>query len=321
MIKLTENPNEKIAAFIVKSMTGEAVISTSRMVTGDQNFVFAVKTSDSEYVIRLTDNDHKQKFLNAVYWQKKLIPLGIPLAKFIQTDLDGHYSPYPALLMNRLLGNDLVNVYPELNEADKKNLASEIIKIQTLASTLPEGPGFGIVDSYEHAHEFKTWYDFLMQRLQFFENEVKNNKVFSPENVSQVISIAKNMKEDLKSIPATPFLWDASERNVIVHNGKITGLVDVDELCFGDPLFVIALTSVALELEKQDTVYTDYWEKLLNLDKKAKMRLAFYRLFYATAFMRKHSIQTANSKKVIFDIEVLNNIFQQALKRVKEKQF
>jgi aminoglycoside phosphotransferase (APT) family kinase protein len=64
------------------------------------------------------------------------------------------------------------------------------------------------------------------------------------------------MVDYLKAIPATPFLWDASERNVLVHNGKITGIVDVDELCFGDPSFVIALTSTALELEEQDTVYT-----------------------------------------------------------------
>lgn len=314
MTKLTEKPSKIIASSVVESMTGEEVISISRMLTGDQNFVFAVKTADSEYVIRMTDECHKQKFHAAIYWQKMLIPLGVPLAEFIQTDLEGKYSSFPALLMKRLLGNDLVNVYPDLSDSDKRNLAREIIRIQALATTLPEGPGFGITDSYEHAHEFKTWYDFLMQRLRFFEERVKNNNVFDPKKVSKVIAVAKNMSGDLKNIPATPFLWDASERNVLVYNGKITGIVDVDELCFGDPLFVIALTSTALELEKQNTVYTDYWEELLNLDQNARKRLAFYRLFYAVAFMRKHSIQTANSKKVLFDVAILNNIYKQALK-------
>jgi hypothetical protein len=113
-------------------------------------------------------------------------------------------------------------------------------------------------------------------------------------------------------------LWDASERNVLIYNGKITGIVDVDELCLGDPFFVIALTSTSLELGKQDTVYTDYWAKLLNLDQKAKKRLAFYKLFYAVAFMRKHSIKTENSKRVMFDIELLNNIFQRSLKKMND---
>src|SRR3989304_8566393 len=100
--------------------------------------------------------------------------------------------------MKRLLGNDLVNVYPDLTNTDKKNLAKEIIKIQALVTTLPEGPGYGITDSYEHAYEFKTWYEFLMQRLQFFEEQVKNNNVFDPEKISNVISIAKNIASDLK---------------------------------------------------------------------------------------------------------------------------
>lgn len=311
-------PDEHAASSVVAAMTGEKVISASRMLTGDQNFVFAVKTTDSEYVIRMTDVSHKEKFIAAIYWQKKLLPLGVPIAEFIITDMDGTYSPFPALLMKRLLGDDLVNVYPNLTDADKKNLAAEIIKIQAVSNTLPEGPGFGITDSYEHAHEFKTWYEFLMQRLRFYKDHITKNKAFDPEKITKVISIAENMADELRAVRATPFLWDASERNVLIHNGKITGIVDVDELCFGDPLFVIALTSAALELEGLDTVYTDYWAELLHLDQKAQQRLAFYRLFYAAAFMRKHSVQTANSKKVMFDTERLENIYQQALMRVTE---
>lgn len=309
-------PNEEIASSVVAAMTGEQVLSVSRMPTGDQNFVFAVKTTDTEYVIRMTDVDHKQKFVAAVCWQQMLLPLGVPLAEFIKTDLDGTYSLFPALLMKRLLGDDLVNVYPNLTDSDKRDLASAIIEIQDLTKTMPEGPGFGITDSYEHAHEFKTWYEFLMQRLNLFKDHVTKNKVFDPEKITKVITVAESMKEELSSIPASPFLWDASERNVLVHNGKITGIVDVDELCFGDPLFVIALTSAALELEGLDTVYTDYWEEMLHLDMKAQQRLAFYRLFYAAAFMRKHSIQTANNKKVMFNTERLENIYQQAMMRV-----
>lgn len=312
------SPDEQVASSVVASMTGEKVISASRMPTGDQNFVFAVNTTDSEYVIRMTDVNHKQKFIAAVYWQQMLLPLGVPLAEFIKIDLDGKYSQFPSLLMRRLLGDDLVNVYPNLTDADKRDLASEIIQIQDLTKTMPEGPGFGITDSYEHAHEFKTWYDFLMQRLLYFKDVVTENKAFDPDKITKVISIAETMKEELSSIPSTPFLWDASERNVLIHDGKITGIVDVDELCFGDPLFVIALTSASLELEGLDTVYTDYWAELLHLDAKAQQRLAFYRLFYAAAFMRKHSVQTANSKKVMFDTEKLDNIYHQSLVRIKK---
>jgi hypothetical protein len=309
-------PDEQAASSVVTSMTSEIVVSAARMPTGDQNFVFAVKTHNAEYVIRMTDDAHKQKFIAAIYWQDKLLPMGVPLAEFIKTDLDGLYSPFPALLMKRLSGDDLVNVYLNLSDVEKWNLANEIIKIQSLATTMPEGPGYGITDSYEHAHEFQTWYDFLMQRLHSYKDAIAKNKVFDADKITTVISMAESMEEDLKSVRPTPFLWDASERNVLVHHGKITGIVDVDELCFGDPLFVIALTSASLELEGLDTIYTDYWAALLHLDQKAKQRLAFYKLFYSVAFMRKHSVQTANSKTVMFDTELLNNIYERAVTRL-----
>ena len=309
-------PTEQVAAFVVTSMTGEQALSSSRMTTGDQFFVYAVKTTNSEYVIRMTDASRKNKFLSAIYWQQKFISLGVPLAKFIKSDLDGEYSPFPSLLMMRLQGDDLINVYLSLTDADKRNLANEIVNIQAIAMTLPEGHGYGITDSYEHPPEDKSWYEFLINRLQFYLAQITQTAIFDPALVEKVISIANDMEENFKSVRPTPFLWDASERNVIIHQGKITGIVDVDEICFGDPLLVVGLTSTCIELEGYDTLYTDYWAEALHLDQQAQRRLDFYRLFYAVAFMRKHSTQTSNSKKLMFDTEILNNIYQRSLKRV-----
>lgn len=41
-------PNEQISSSVVHAMTGESVLSATRMATGDQNFVYAVKTSAAE---------------------------------------------------------------------------------------------------------------------------------------------------------------------------------------------------------------------------------------------------------------------------------
>ena len=79
------SPNKDIAAAVVTAMTNEKVLSSSRMTTGNQYFVFDIKTTHSDYVIRMTDNQHKNNFISAIYWQERLIPLGIPLAKFINS--------------------------------------------------------------------------------------------------------------------------------------------------------------------------------------------------------------------------------------------
>jgi fructosamine-3-kinase len=310
------SPNKDIASAVVTSMTNEKVLSSIRMKTGEQYYVFDIKTTESEYVIRMTDLNHKNNFISAIYWQEKLIPLGVPLAKFMRSDLDGKYSQYPALLMPRLQGTDLCNIYSNFTDLDKKNLAKEIAEIQSLTNQLPDGAGCGISASYEQKPENNSWYDFLVNRLFLFRDIIKQNGVFSEHDVNKVISIAKCMEDDLHSIRARPFLWDASERNVIVHNGKITGIVDVDDICFGDPLFVIALTHVALEMEGHDTLYADYWAEELHLDKNAQHRLEFYRLFYAVVFMRKHSMRTTNSQKIYFNVPKLQDIFNKSLQRI-----
>ncbi|WP_298626356.1 phosphotransferase [uncultured Legionella sp.] len=108
-------------------------------------------------------------------------------------------------------------------------------------------------------------------------------------------------------------MWDASERNVIIHQGTISGIVDVDDICFGDPLLVIALTAIALETEGHDTLYTDYWAAGLQLDAEAQQRLDFYRLFYIIVFMRKQDMKTSNAKKVAFDSRRLQDMFNKLI--------
>ena len=253
-----------------------------------------------------------------MYWQEKLIPLGVPLAKFINSDLDGTHSQFPSLLMMRLPGNDLCNVYSSLSTFDKKNLANEMVKIQAATNSLPDGLSYGIAPSYEQLTEDKTWFDFLVNRLQLLKDIIKKTAIFDENDATKVISIAKNLEEEFRIIRARPFLWDASERNVIIANGKITGIVDVDDVCFGDPLLVIALTRVALQNEGHDTLYTDYWTEALHLDQRAQIRLEFYILFYAIVFMRKHSMTSNNCQKIIFDVPRLNNLFQQSMLRIKK---
>jgi hypothetical protein len=300
-------------------MTHEKTILSTRLTTGDQYFVYATKTSHSEYVIRMTDINHQKKFISAIFWQQKLLPLGVPLAEFIHTDLDGTFSQFPSLLMKRLPGDDLCNVYSNLTPHDKKNLANEMIKIQAIVTDLPEAPRYGIADNDEET-EFNSWYDFILNRLQSYLEIISKNAVFDSNNILQVISVAKSIETELRTVRATPFLWDASERNVLVYEGKISGIVDVDDMCFGDPLFVIALTSVALEIEGHDSLYADYWADNLRLNKSGLLRFAFYKLFYSVVFMRKHSMKTTNNQTVLFDIQRLKHIFQNSLRQVERQR-
>ncbi len=310
-------PNNDIAANVVAKMTLESVLSVRKMPTGEQNCVFAVKTNEAEYVIRMTTEDHQHVVTSALYWQEKLIPLGVPVAKFIKSDQKGLYSEFPSLLMLRLPGDDLCNIYKGLTNDEKKSLSQEMIQIQSVTKRMPLSLGFGIASSYEQAFKFQSWYDFVVYNLKRYVTAIEMSKIYDAKKATRALSFAETLEYPLRLIEAKPFLWDASERNVLVFQGKISGVVDIDELCFGDHLLVLGLTSVALLSEGHDDLYVQYWAEGLQLDENGRNRLVLYQLFYCLAFMSKHATISANNATVSFDIERLATLFEACLLKVR----
>lgn len=154
--------------------------------------------------------------------------------------------------MHRLPGNDLCNVYSHLSSNDKQNLATEMVEIQEKTKILPAGASYGIMASYDITPEANTWFEFIINRLLVFKKIIHEANIFNHTLVDRAIQLATTLQSTLLTIEPRPFLWDASERNVLIHEGKISGIVDVDDLCFGDPLFVIGLTHLTTVMIPND---------------------------------------------------------------------
>ncbi len=305
-------PDEKSAAHVVSHLTGETVISVSRLVTGNQNYVYAVDTEQSAYVIRMT-NKFRDKFVSALHWQEQLIPLGVPLAKFIAQDLDGQYSPFPALLMKRLPGADIGRAYPSLTAEQKKSIARQMVDIHAKLSVLPDGPKYGYTPNPPH----ETWVDFLAKDLNVASDRISKAQIFDRNIIKIAFSFLDSLKEDLLKIRPRPFMPDTTVKNVIIHDGALVGIVDVDDICYGDSLFTLSLTYAGSEIDGHDTDYADAWAEFLDLDIHAQRRLEFYRLLHTIWFMGEQAIISANGQKLSFDTEKLKMMFEGSVCRLK----
>ena len=68
------------------------------------------------------------------------------------------------------------------------------------------------------------------------------------------------MRGQIDAIEATPFLHDTTTKNVIIApDGKFSGIVDVDDLCFGDARYPAALTLAALIAHGGPVDYVSAW--------------------------------------------------------------
>ena len=62
------------------------------------------------------------------------------------------------------------------------------------------------------------------------------------------------MSDYLSKVSPTAFLDDTTTKNVIVsEKGELSGICDLDEMCFGDTLHSLAITKMSLLLIEQES--------------------------------------------------------------------
>src|SRR5262249_62343896 len=112
-------------------------------------------------------------------------------------------------------------------------------------------------------------------------------KLFDQDSVDAVAKMAAAAGDEFGALPPIPFLHDTTTKNVIVTpEGSFSGIVDVDDLCFGDPRYVVALTLASLMVSDGPTHYVDAWMNAAGYCTDSIFRL--YVTLFLVDFMSEH---------------------------------
>ena len=281
-----KTPSERDAIKILQKVTGESVIKIERFPRGSQHYVFDVLTeSNKQLVIRIGDEESRGHISGAVYWHSILKNIGIPLPHFLFSEIEGNQSEYPVIIMERLMGTDLGDVYQELSQEQKKKLALDISNIQKKVGTLPPAIGFGYARSFKDSSLKSSWYELLEDQLQRTRIRMTEGNHFELDYLNTVSELVKKNNRYFANITPVAFLDDTTTKNVIINDGTLSGIVDVDFVCFGDPLYVLALTKLALLSSNCDTDYIGYWSASLHLTTEQEKALMLYTIIHCVGFM------------------------------------
>lgn len=269
-------PRERDAAQAVRAGLGAEPRDIERMTTGITHYVYAVTTTDERrVVVRLTTADTSDWLAGGVYWHERLRAVGAPLAALLHADL-APTSGFPYMLLERLPGQDLEYVYEQMSREQRHALAVEIVALQRAVATLPHAAGYGFARAYDDPGLSASWRDVVLASLERSRQRILVTGVVSPERMERVRAHALAISEYLEAVPPVAFLDDTTTKNVLVHEGRLSGVVDTDCVCFGDPLFTLAITRVALVAHGHDTEYTDAWQDLLALNADQRRALSVY---------------------------------------------
>jgi aminoglycoside phosphotransferase (APT) family kinase protein len=269
----------------VRRVLATDVHTIQRFPTGLGNYVYDVITQDGQNIVVRIAPDETSFTSGGIYWYHHLKPLGIPLPKLLHYEIEDGNHPFSFIIMERLPGMDLGHVYPELSAMEKRVLAKRIGQIQRIAAQLPQADGFGWLSSYEDRSYHKSWTDLIFKELADTQQRIQEIGLIDPRHVDRVVDEARRFEAYFAKIKPTPFLDDTTTKNVIIHNGQLSGIVDVDWVCFGDPLLVVALTRMSLLSSGFQTDYIDYWCDELNLTTQQDQVLQFYTAYFCVDFM------------------------------------
>jgi aminoglycoside phosphotransferase (APT) family kinase protein len=278
-------PSEADAATLVLKLLSIQPRQVTRFRTGGTHYVYDVTLADQQHVVARMAATSPASLHGAVYWAQCLQPFNIPLPAILGDDRDARLTPFPALILEHLPGTDLGHVYHLLSHTQKVNLAVEIAQIQQQVATLPRGPGYGYAVSYDDPGLLPTWADVLEQSLTRSQQRIATLGRVSVAYVDCVRALLPRFSDYVARIPPIAFLDDTTTKNVLINEGRLSGIVDVDYVCFGDPLFTVALTHMALLSMGADLDYTDAWCAVLTLDAHQRAALTFYTCVFCVDFL------------------------------------
>ena len=304
-------PNTDKAKAIIEKHFSQDIVSVERFPTGLCHFVYDIKLSDGlEVVLRISGSDSELK--GGIFWNENLRELDIPVPKILHYDIE---SDLKYSIHKKIQGNDLWFEYPKLSSTEKKELAYTLAEYQLKVEKNIKGTAFGYASSFDDPTLKENWNDIIVKSIADSEKNIKQVGVFDISYVEILKNEHRKFKSYLKAVKPLAFLDDITTKNVLIHNNKLSGIVDTDSICFGDKLKHLGLTNMALVSLNYDTDYIDHFIEYYKLSDHQRSVVEFYTLLFCVGFMSEMG-QKYNKDSVEIDqerVEYLKQCFDQIL--------
>ncbi|MFH1427424.1 MAG: phosphotransferase [Patescibacteria group bacterium] len=293
---------QKVIDKLIKKKFRETVVSIERMTMGICNDVFLVSLPSRQIIVRLNTDEAE------MIGSEKHIPLlkskGIRVPDIIASDYTKKFVPLVYQIHTKLEGQDLGQVIMNLSDKQLKDIAKEISIIIKKLATIPTNGKFGwIGSSQQPLHD--TWLE-VLQPSKIIERNKKTGVVGSTY-IKMVHKILEKYKDYFNNVKSTFYYNDMSSKNVLIHQGKFSGLVDLDSMAYGDPLEAIGRIKASWYGTKYGKTYTDAVEKNLDLNNNQKEIVTVYAFLNRVHWLSERGIQFNKNTSAAINQKAVKN--------------
>ena len=264
------------------SLTG-----TKRFTVGQDNYVFQLNTVKESFVIRLGHDSYEESInlLNLVSSTGVTVPKPM---------FSGECGGFNYMICSYINGKDIGLIYNELTDSEKKTIAKEVVEIQSKVSKI----------SLPYQCDMVGWVYHMLDRARY---RIKANGFFDTSKVDEVEKMVPLFGDYFKNLQPVVYLDDISTKNLMINNGHVAGIVDIDWLGYGDPLTFVALTNIALLDMQYDTDYVDFLLNEMGACVIGRKVFILYSLLYCVDFMGERG-STFNDKTIEVNESIINKL-------------
>ena len=293
---------EKIAKLCIDYFE-EKPKNITRCAVGQGNYVYIVEFAKQKVVVRCSEEQEAYK--DTIYWMERLATIDIPVPRILEK---GTFGEFEYLILSYFEGQDIGIVYSDLTAAEKMEIARTVVDIQNKVSTV----------QLEDIPADWTWKASFVEDilLRAKERILANGCYFDTEKVERLMMEAESLGDYFDNIRPVAYLDDISTKNVLIHEGRMTGIIDIDWMGVGDKLTYAAMTYMALLNMGCDTDYVTYLLKEMKVTEEEKRAFAFYSLVFCVDFMGERGMCFMDKQVPVSPqiIEHMNGIYEKLWK-------
>ena len=216
-----------------KEVLGEIPQAIIRKTIGMCNEVYELQLADNSYVLRM--NQDKEW----IYGTHKFLPLfqelEIKVPSIIAEDYSKSTYPFCYQIQTKIAGQDLAIVFPELSPSELKAIAKEVSNIFDKFNALPYRKSFGGLTGMNEGQQESQW-AIIEERIRTIRERNQRSNVLGEEVLKILDQLLADYQSYFRSVKPKLYFDDLNSKNVMIHNGRFNGIVDLDFLTKGDYL-------------------------------------------------------------------------------------
>ncbi len=285
---MTENNHNEIITQITLREFGTPPGSITRMSNGICNEVYLVATGGRDLIVRL---NVEPRFMLGSH---NHIPLfrskGISVPEILAEDLSKTVFPLAYQILSKVDGRDIKDVIETLSDDQLRAVGGEIANIFRQLASVPNNAKFGVLWG-DDRDLVDSWSAEVARVTRVVIGWGTKTGVLDEELREILDWINAEYKTYFDSVRPYTYFGDLASKNVMIHDGRFSALVDLDSLAQGDPLEAIGRIKASWYGTHHGQIYSDAIMDALNLTPEQRKLVTMYALLNRTFWTCENGVQ------------------------------